>query len=305
MTFKKINILTVFYKRNVEDYFLRYLGSIKSLIRNYPEIDFCVYILDNSPVGRLKKYILENKIEIDKKIKILERDLNGFASSNNYLARISYKDNECNFFLFLNPDTEIIDLGMESFNRLSKDTFFSADLKQYPFEHPKEYMKGSLETSWCSGACLLTDAKKFLNLKGFDETFFMYAEDVDLSWRAWESGYKCYYLPKSLVVHHCYGVEKNYLFRQFWSVRNGVLMSVKHGTIKERFDYKFLILETIISLLRAGKLREFMNILRALFMGCIIGIRYTGYVFRSVKRPDFATFYKFEYAKIRDKYETN
>lgn len=301
----KINILTVFYKRNVEDYFLRYLNSVEKLIKSYPEINIRVYALDNSPVGRLKKYISENRIKVSENIKILERDLNGFAPSNNYLAKISQRENECDYFLFLNPDTEIIDLGLETFNKLPKETFFSADLRQYPFEHPKEYVRGTLETSWCSGACLLADSKKFLKLKGFDEKFFMYAEDVDLSWRAWELGYKCYYLPRSLVTHHCYGVEKNYLFRQFWSVRNGILMAVKHGTINERFHYKLLVCKTIFSLLRAGKPREFMNVLRASLDGCLMGVGYIGYAFRSEKRPKFATFYKFEYAKIRDKYEAN
>lgn len=35
-----------------------------------------------------------------------------------------------------------------------------------------------------------------------DERFFMYCEDVDLSWRAQLAGYRCVYAPKAVVYHH-------------------------------------------------------------------------------------------------------
>ena len=36
----------------------------------------------------------------------------------------------------------------------------------------------------------------------FEETFFMYCEDVDLNWRAQLRGWKCVYLPEAIVYHH-------------------------------------------------------------------------------------------------------
>jgi len=36
----------------------------------------------------------------------------------------------------------------------------------------------------------------------FDETFFMYCEDVDLNWRAQLAGYRCIYTPDAVVRHH-------------------------------------------------------------------------------------------------------
>jgi GT2 family glycosyltransferase len=35
----------------------------------------------------------------------------------------------------------------------------------------------------------------------FDESFFMYCEDVDLNWRAQLAGWKCWYTPQAVVYH--------------------------------------------------------------------------------------------------------
>lgn len=301
----KINVLTVFYKSNCEDYFLRYLYSInKVILSNVKDFEVNVYVLDNSPEPRLKKYILYNEIKIDKNIKIIEKDLNGFAPANNYLADISYKENKCDYFFILNPDTEINDLLFKDNKLLLSDKdFFSIDFKQYPFEHPKEYCEKTLETSWCSGACELVSAKRFLEIGGFDERFFMYAEDVDLSWKAWETGYKCFYQPNSLVVHSCYGVEKNQLFRQFWGVRNGILMRIKHGNLKEVVEYYRLVMRTCIDSFKKMQLKELINLEKAILFGTFNGFYYFKYLFKNKKRPSFASFNGFEYAKIMNKYE--
>jgi GT2 family glycosyltransferase len=36
----------------------------------------------------------------------------------------------------------------------------------------------------------------------FEEAFFMYCEDVDLSWRAQLAGWKCVYVPEAVLYHH-------------------------------------------------------------------------------------------------------
>ncbi len=58
------------------------------------------------------------------------------------------------------------------------------------------------ETLWVSGGSGIFDKKKFLELNGFDEVFApFYWEDIDLSLRAWRSGYKCFFELKSKVDH--------------------------------------------------------------------------------------------------------
>jgi GT2 family glycosyltransferase len=52
-----------------------------------------------------------------------------------------------------------------------------------------------------SGGAMLIRKKLFEQLGGFDETYFMYFEDVDLSWRLKMAGYKITPAPTSLVYH--------------------------------------------------------------------------------------------------------
>jgi GT2 family glycosyltransferase len=57
------------------------------------------------------------------------------------------------------------------------------------------------EVDALSGAFMMA-RKDVLDITGgFDERFFMYAEDLDLSYRILESGYKNYYFPQSPIIH--------------------------------------------------------------------------------------------------------
>lgn len=52
-----------------------------------------------------------------------------------------------------------------------------------------------------SGAFFLTRKSILNTLNGFDETFFMYGEDLDLAYRIKQAGYNIVYYPKSTVLH--------------------------------------------------------------------------------------------------------
>jgi N-acetylglucosaminyl-diphospho-decaprenol L-rhamnosyltransferase len=54
---------------------------------------------------------------------------------------------------------------------------------------------------WISGACFLARRAAFEELGGFDEGYFMFAEDVDLCWRAREGGWGVGTQPAALVTH--------------------------------------------------------------------------------------------------------
>lgn len=52
-----------------------------------------------------------------------------------------------------------------------------------------------------SGAAFAMRRDLFERLGGFDDTFFMYLEDTDLSWRARLAGWRCVFVPDSVVYH--------------------------------------------------------------------------------------------------------
>jgi GT2 family glycosyltransferase len=60
------------------------------------------------------------------------------------------------------------------------------------------------EPGWIFGGCggAVAYRRAMLDEIGsFDETFFMYCEDVDLNWRAQLAGWRCWYTPEAVVYH--------------------------------------------------------------------------------------------------------
>jgi N-acetylglucosaminyl-diphospho-decaprenol L-rhamnosyltransferase len=56
-------------------------------------------------------------------------------------------------------------------------------------------------TDWLSGSCLLVRRAAFETVGGFDPTYFMYFEDVDLGERLGKAGWQNVYVPSAIVVH--------------------------------------------------------------------------------------------------------
>ena len=50
-----------------------------------------------------------------------------------------------------------------------------------------------------SGAYMFVRGEAFRSVGGFDEMFFMYGEDIDLSYRIQQSGYENWYLPVRIL----------------------------------------------------------------------------------------------------------
>jgi GT2 family glycosyltransferase len=84
--------------------------------------------------------------------------------------------------------------------------------------------------SACGGAALYR--KRILDeIGGFDEHFFAYFEDVDLSWRANNAGYKNVLCPTSRCYHICgasTGAVRYNGFKSVQSGRNSLLLPLKN-----------------------------------------------------------------------------
>ena len=69
------------------------------------------------------------------------------------------------------------------------------------------YYMGHLDTNTThevevlAGAFLMARRDLLQSLGGFDERFFMYAEDIDLSYRITQAGYKNYYFAETVIIH--------------------------------------------------------------------------------------------------------
>jgi N-acetylglucosaminyl-diphospho-decaprenol L-rhamnosyltransferase len=58
-----------------------------------------------------------------------------------------------------------------------------------------------VEAGWISGSCFLARRSALEELGGFDEAYFMYAEDMDLCWRAHQAGWGVGFAGAASVMH--------------------------------------------------------------------------------------------------------
>ncbi|MDQ3898036.1 MAG: glycosyltransferase family 2 protein, partial [Actinomycetota bacterium] len=83
--------------------------------------------------------------------------------------------------------------------------------------------------AWCGAAVLLS--RRYLEQVGlFDDRFFLYYEDFDLSWRGRAEGWRYLYVPDSVVrhVHSASSVEGSRLFQHF-DERNRLLTLTRNA----------------------------------------------------------------------------
>lgn len=92
------------------------------------------------------------------------------------------------------------------------------------------YTKEKRIFSACGGASLYR--RRILDeIGGFDENFFAYFEDVDLSWRANNAGYKNVFCPAARCYHICgasTGAVRYNGFKSLQSGRNSLLLPLKN-----------------------------------------------------------------------------
>ena len=93
-----------------------------------------------------------------------------------------------------------------------------------------------------SGAFMLMEKKVLDKIGGFDEDFFMYGEDIDLSYRVQNAGLKNYYFSESTIIHFKGESTKkgNLKYVQlFYGAMN--LFLQKHNTLAKSMLYSFFI----------------------------------------------------------------
>jgi N-acetylglucosaminyl-diphospho-decaprenol L-rhamnosyltransferase len=79
------------------------------------------------------------------------------------------------------------------------------------------------------GAFFLVRRSLFEELRGFDERFFVYFEEVDFALRAHKAGWRTHYLAEAQAYHRGGGTsEQAKAARLFYSLRSRSLYGFKH-----------------------------------------------------------------------------
>ena len=104
------------------------------------------------------------------------------------------------------------------------------ECRQKPYEHPKDYHPVTGETTWCSSACVLFKTEAIQAVNGYEPLLFLYGEDVELSYRLRDRGYKLKYVPKASVWHYTYEEAAQVKPQQFLgSTLANVLLRCRYG----------------------------------------------------------------------------
>lgn len=106
-------------------------------------------------------------------------------------------------------------------------------------------------SGWISGGSCVIRKNIFQKLGGFDEIYSpFYSEDLDLGYRAWKSGYKCLWEPKSKVDHQHEGTNSKFSkrFLDYVKERNRLLSVWRNITdSKMLLENKLIILGRILT----------------------------------------------------------
>lgn len=108
------------------------------------------------------------------------------------------------------------------------------------------------ETGFATGCCMLLSATLLREVGPFDERFFAYYEDADLSLRARHAGFGIACVPESVILHKESASTRKGLqagstspLKHFLMTRNRITLVRKHGSPAERLAFLTLVLPAV------------------------------------------------------------
>lgn len=82
---------------------------------------------------------------------------------------------------------------------------------------------------WVAGMFMLFDKDAFHAVKGFDEHYFLYYEDVDICVRLWQKELPIAVLPQTQVIHHAQRQSHKQLKYLHWHIVSMLRFFTKHS----------------------------------------------------------------------------
>lgn len=203
---------------------------LQSLLRHYKSYmekgEVEVIVFDNaSSDGTIK--VLKEMFGDSTGVTIVAHGENtGFSKGNNIAVEYA----KGTYILFLNSDTEVVDdsffsmvkfmkeneqigiLGGKLVNpdgsiQVSAGKFYSLFntvlmlLGAERFGALRYSPSQQMQVDWVSGACMMVRRDVFQKFHGFDDTIFMYMEDMELCYRLRKAGYTTWFFSGSFVKH--------------------------------------------------------------------------------------------------------
>ncbi len=272
---QSISIITVTY--NAKNFIKDYVKSIFSGVAKPTEVLIYDSGSTDGTVERIKKYQ-----KLHPEIHLFEGDGIGFAAGNNFLA----KKATGHFLFILNPDTKIdrnclSNLVANPFREekilmpkryLFDGTFLHHGMGLDVFGYPADG-----EIFFVDGAAIFLKTKTFINLGMFDPDYFMFQEDVDLSWRAHLRGVELVTAEDASLFHYSGGSTpsggikkeiKNYTtntFKRYLGERNTLQNIIKNYS----FPTLLIIIPSVI-LFSLLEIILFTVTLNFKFVGCYL-----------------------------------
>jgi GT2 family glycosyltransferase len=267
---KDLSVIIVNY--NVEYFLEQCLLSVEKAAKN---IDAEIFVVDNNSVDGSVNLVKE-KFPF---VKLIENKKNtGFSFANNQ----AIKESNGKYVLLLNPDTLVEEDTFEKIINFmnthqdagglgvlmvdGKGIFLPESKRGLPTPmvafykifglsalFPKSKIFGRYHVGYLdknktheieilSGAFMLLRKKVLDEIGLLDETFFMYGEDIDLSFRITKAGYKNYYYPETKIIHYKGESTKkssvNYVFIFY---RAMIIFAEKHFSQKNAKTFSTLI----------------------------------------------------------------
>lgn len=124
----------------------------------------------------------------------------------------------------------------------------SSSLSGYYLGHLPHDKKNEIEI--LSGAFMVLDSQVIKITGGFDEDFFMYGEDIDLSYRILQAGYKVIYYPEITILHFK-GESTIRNFKYIKSFYGAMELFYKRHFKGKNKKIRFILVRTIIYLFAA------------------------------------------------------
>lgn len=217
-----MKLSVIILNHNVRFFLELCLKSVQDAIKN---IEAEIIVVDNNSEDascQMVKDLFPDVILIDNKENF------GFSKGNN----IGVSKAKGEYVCVLNPDTVLPEDVFEKLLEFSESKenlgivgcklingrgeYLPESKRNIPFVraavkkllgNPKDYYATYLgeneigKVSILVGACMLMRREVYDIVNGFDEDYFMYGEDIDLSYKVLKAGYENYYFGKSKIIH--------------------------------------------------------------------------------------------------------